>query len=121
MLNEIKKEIKKKVMLQLKNPPVQPEARIKLSKLKKKLNRNIERDQENNFILENILNFARDEGRNSSSGPQYRYKKMGGRKRKAISIRRFINNKGIDTDYSGLSGWSKIEKDKDESRILSNN
>jgi len=69
MLDGIKAEIKKKVVLQLKNPPLQPEARIKLSKLKKKLNRNIGRDCENNFILENILNFARDKGRDSSSGP----------------------------------------------------
>jgi hypothetical protein len=66
--------------------------------LKKKLSRNIERDQEDNLILQSILNFAREEKRDSSGEPKYRYKKMGAGKRKKVDVRRFITRAGVNTD-----------------------
>ena len=76
-------------------PTIEPEAKVKLSRLKKKLTRNIERDQEDNLILQSILNFAREEKRDRSGEPKYRYKKMGAGKRKGIPIKRYIPRSGV--------------------------
>ena len=94
VLKKMKTTFKIKIAKEMAMPPLKPEAKINLSKLKRKLGKNLERDQEENIIMQNILNFARESKRDRSGEPQYRYKKMGAGKRKGIPVKRYIQKNG---------------------------